>query len=89
MDLNVVAFRPADELWKKHKAVWDACRTAGVPVPRSTEQFFNDTEPDEAGVRIDIPVREWRDRDGDCSGYELNVADIPKNVSVIRFYGAW
>lgn len=94
MSCHVVGFRPPDEEWKKHKAVWDACEAAGVDPPAATEDFFNSEPPDPAGVEIPDDVLEecgalkrYR-RDG-ASGYEVDVSKLPKGLAVLRFYNSW
>lgn len=54
MSADVEAFRPADDKWREMKAIWDACKKAGVQVPEAVTDFFNDEAPDEAGVRISL-----------------------------------
>jgi hypothetical protein len=87
MSTRVIGFAPPDEQWAKMKAIWDACRAAGVPVPEEVEDFFGDGEPDPAGVEIVLPLREWRDATGE--GYEIDMAAIPPQVKTIRFCNSW
>ena len=87
MSTRVVGFVPPDEKFRKMLAVWNACKTAKVPVPRDVEEFFDDRDPDENGMEVDVPVTKWNTEYQ--QGYELKVADIPKNVSVIRFFNSW
>lgn len=85
----VLAFAPPDDTWRRMKAAWDACKAAGAPVPREVERFFNDEEPDEAGVEIKItaPVivpynAEMRD------GHEVDLEALKKaypQVKRLRF----
>lgn len=93
--MHVVAIKPPDETWLKHKAVWDACKAAGVPTPEATERFFEGDVPDEDGVTVHLEapaswkktksqLREWRDNG--CSGYEVDLADIPEGTKTLRFY---
>lgn len=88
MSTNIVAFRPADEEWVKMKAVWDACKTAGIPVPEKVLAFFGHEEPNEAGVVVDIQKTgaavEWNS--GNSSGFEVDLTKIQKGVRFIRFY---
>ena len=87
MDTHVVGFIPPDETWLKMKAVWDACQEAGIPAPEEVEDFFGGEAPDPEGREVDIPVREWSA--DSASGYEVEVADLPANVKIIRFYNSW
>jgi hypothetical protein len=87
MSTSVVGFVPPDAEYKKKEAAWHACKAAGVDIPRELEKFFDDREPDPAGMRVSIPAKEWR---SDCQdGYEVFIADLPKNVKVIRFYNSY
>lgn len=52
MSTHVTGFAPADGTWQKMKAAWDACETAGVPVPAEVEEFFGG----EAGAGYEIDV---------------------------------
>jgi hypothetical protein len=87
MSTHVTGFAPPDEQWAKMKAIWDACGAAGIAVPDEVERFFGGEEPDEAGVEVDLPLREWSDDAG--AGYELDIASIPPQVKTIRFYNSW
>ena len=87
MSTYVTGFAPPDETWQKMKAIWDACETAQIPVPDEVEEFFGGEDPDPAGVEVKLPVREWHG-EGEA-GYELDVASIPPQVQVIRFYNSW
>lgn len=89
MSTHVVGFVPPDERWAKMKAVWDASRAAGVEVPREVERFFGGEAPDDNGREVELPVMPWHDAHGGREGYELDVALIPKEVRVIRFYNSW
>ena len=87
MSTHVTGYAPPDETWQKMKAAWDACQAAGVPVPAEVEGFFGGEAPDPAGVEVELPLREYSD--GDRAGYELDVAAIPPQVTVIRFWNSW
>lgn len=92
MSTHVVGFRPPDAHWKNMKAVWDACHAAKVDVPEAVEQFFAETEPDEAGVVVDLEktgaTQKWSDGRG-CEGFQVDVSKLPEGLKIIRFYNAW
>lgn len=48
----VTAIKAPDDVWKKHKAVWDACEAADVEPPAETCEFFEDEDPDPDGVSV-------------------------------------
>lgn len=79
----VEGFAPPNEQWTKMKAIWDACKAAKVEVPVVVDNFFDGEDPDAAGVKIEISTHTWCN--GWRNGYEINVADIPKHVTTIRF----
>jgi hypothetical protein len=85
-----MGFRPADEKWKKMKAVWDACEMADTEVPQAVEQFFGGEAPDgKPGMEVELgeAVTEWM-----CdseSGYEVDLVKLPPDVRVLRFYNSW
>lgn len=95
MNSYVLGFKPPDEKWKKMKAVWDTCKKAKVDPPKEVSDFFDDCAPDERGVVIDQTVleeqgsvKEWNDQDM-CSGFEVDVTKLPKDVTVIRFVNSF
>lgn len=94
MSTTVVAFRPADEKWKKMKAVWDACTAAGVEKPTDVLKFFEYEPPEEGGVILNSAylakvgaLEEWHNDNG--KGYEVNLSKLPKDIKLIRFYNSW
>jgi hypothetical protein len=89
MPVHVTGFSPPDETWSRMKAVWDACTEAGLAVPREVEEFFGGAAPDPAGVKVDLPARKWGNSEVAEEGCELDVADIPPHVKVIRFSVSW
>lgn len=85
---DVVGVRPPDEKWKQMKAIWDACKAAGVPAPVQVENFFH-SPPDDAGA-----ILEMKDLGDAVQGYtrgeyeygfEVTLAKLPKDVTIIRF----
>lgn len=90
MSTYVVGFKPANAKWKKMKAVWDACKEANTEVPDSVNEFFDGQYPgDSPGMTVDIKsaVKEWFDES--CSGYEVDLTKLPKDVTVVRFFNSW
>ena len=87
MTTTVIGFRPPDETWKKMKTVWDSCEKAGIDIPDEVFDFFNATDIDPNGIQVELPTREWRNEGEE--GYEIDVKDIPKNVTIIRFSNSW
>lgn len=82
-DLYVHGFRPPDKEWEQMQAVWESCKAAGVEIPQAVIDFFDDGAPDPGGICVQLPLTEWGD--GNWQGYELKVADIPPQVTTLRF----
>lgn len=87
MSTHVKGFVPPDERWQQMKAVWDACRAAGLEPPEEVTDFFDHQEPDPNGQEVEIPHQEWKDSHRE--GLEIRTADIPASVQVVRFYNSW
>ena len=89
MSSSVAGFRAPDEKWEQMKSVYEACKRAGVVIPGEVQKFFNEEEPDPAGIHVDLRGILTAYKDGGCEGYELRVVDIPENVTVLRFKNCW
>ena len=90
MSTHVVGFRTADEKWNEMRQVWNACESAGVPIPKEVWDYFDHDAPADkpgAEVKIDAAVKEWQD-DSRC-GYEVDLSKLPPDLTVIRFYNAY
>jgi hypothetical protein len=91
MSTHVVGIRPPDDRWRKMKAIWDACDAAGIAPPSDVDRFFEYDKPDPMGVVIELDkhkcVAEYKD---DARlGYDINLAALPPDVTVVRVYNAW
>ncbi len=96
--MRIMGVKPPDEKYKKMKAVFDACVEAGLAIdvmPEEVYDFFEGYPPREhKGVCVDLEKAECckpfqvADSDFDqwAVGFEVEVAKIPKNVKLIRFY---
>jgi hypothetical protein len=89
MSTHIIGFIPADDKWIQMKRVFDSCEEAGIEIPREVSRFFNDEKPDPNGVEIELKATEWENREYCYNGYELKVSDIPKDVTIIRFYNSY
>ena len=91
MSTHVVGFRPADEKWNKMKKIWNACESAGVEIPKKVDDFFNNEAPgDKPGIEVELKsaVRPWSSKFAE-EGYEVDIAKLPPDVKVIRFYNSY
>ena len=89
MSTRIVGFQPPDDNWKTKKAAWDACETAGVPIPPELLEFFGGEEPDDNGREIDITMATTPWGTESSEGFEIEIAKLPPNTKIIRFYNSW
>jgi hypothetical protein len=90
MSMHVQGFIPPDEKFQKMLKAYRACEVAGVEVPPEVDKFFNEEQPDAAGVKIDLSydekykgvVQEYQNNN--CQGYEINLEKLPKDIKIIR-----
>jgi hypothetical protein len=94
MSTHVIGFKAPDDRWQQMKAVWDACAAANVAIPQEVDDYFEGEAPDLAGVEVgetalmDVgALREWSDEYR--QGYEVVLANVPNDVTTIRFYNSW
>ncbi len=88
----VSAIKPADETFRKHEAVWNACIAADVDIPAETADYFDDEEPDAAGVVVGLgslefptgPAKPWRNEH--FSGVEVDLASLPAGTKTLRVW---
>lgn len=95
MSTHVVGIRPADGTFAKMANVWNACKAAGVPVPKAVTDFFDGEGPEPGGVRVDVThdgrgaVSVWKDAEDAREGYEVDLTKLDPTVKVLRFYNSW
>ena len=87
MSTGVFGIRPPDEKWKEMKKIYDACKKLDEDIPDFVWEFFNKQEPEPDGVFVEIDKKEWSD--DYRMGIEVEVAKLPKDVTIIRFYNSW
>lgn len=87
MSSNIKGIKEPDAHWKKMKAIWDSCEAAGVKIPDEVQEFFGYEPPDHLGVVVDIPHGQYLAEMHE--GFEVRVKDIPKDVTVIRFWNSY
>ncbi len=93
MSTSVIGIKPPGAKWKQMKAVYDACCDAGLPCPEEVDEFFDFAGPDEKGVVVSesdmlkLCVKEYNEESG--SGFEVDLAKVPKDVTIIRFVNSW
>lgn len=90
MNTYVVAIRAPDEVWRKNKAVWDACMEAGVPVPDKVDDYFGGEPPDPNGVVVKLGedvIQKYTEDMRD--GYDVILKNLPNDVTYIRFFNSY
>lgn len=88
METYVIGFVKPDDTFMKMKRIWDNCKELDVEIPLKVSNFFNECEPDENGLNVEIPTHDWDNGDME-SGKEVYLHEIPEKVNVIRFYNSW
>lgn len=90
--MHIKGIRPPDTEYQQMKAVYDACKSAKVPVPDRVMDFFDWQEPNPNGILTDLDLSEavntWSDDNG-REGFEVELAKLPANITHIRFYMSW
>lgn len=91
MSTHVIGIRPATAEYKKKVAAYEACQAAGVAIPRELEEYFNGESPNPDGMEVEIEDTDAVDEYNDDSqqGFDVNIKELPKGVTIIRFYNAY
>jgi len=94
MSTHVIGLKPVDDHWKKMYEVYKACDTAGISPPEEVRRFFDGIyfkhiEVKGIEVELDKAAGVTKYNNENCSGFEIEVAKIPPNVKIIRFYNSW
>lgn len=90
MSTWVMGFIPPDAKWNQMREVYNACRSAKVPVPKEVDEFFYGVDPnDSLGREVEIKeaVREYTAEAVD--GREVDLSKLPPEVKFVRFYNGW
>jgi len=92
MSTSVYGIVPADEKFKKMKAIYDLCEETGVVPPEEVIDFFDGDRPDDSGAVVWLEgntpaISEWFD---DCaSGYEVDISKLDPKIKILRFANSW
>jgi len=91
MSTHVTGFKPPDDKWKKMKAVYDACKAAGIHPPEDVDDFFGSSPPDDRGVEVEIERHPCTKKYSDDmrQGFEIDIRKLPPDVTIIRFYNSY
>ena len=95
MSTCVMGIRPPDDEWKKRVAAWKACKEAYLDPPQELEEYFDnlncyDPEEDQGPLISlgDEPYCKKYNSEG-ASGFEIEIAKLPKGLTHIRFFNSW
>jgi hypothetical protein len=92
MSTCVKAFRPPDEKFKGMLSVYNQCTKLGISIPDEVNAFFNREVPDPTGVEIDLKKVEGclkYYRANSREGIEVDIAKLPKDITILRFVNSW
>lgn len=86
----VIGFREADETFTKMEAAFNACKAAGIELPKAVCDFFEGENPDPKGVKINLgdAVEKWKDG-YDSEGFQVDLTKLPKGIRYIRFINSY
>lgn len=92
VSMNIYAVKPADDDYKRKSAAWRACDSAGIPVPKELDEFFNGEEPDPTGTVIDIADETGESLHASCKQldaedswtFEVDITKLPKGTRYVR-----
>lgn len=93
MSTSVIGIKPADKKFKKMYDIYANCEEMGIEIPKEVDEFFNNEEPDEKGVCMDLSsenyscCKEYSDEMQE--GYEVYVKELPKDIKIIRFVNSY
>lgn len=98
--LIITGIKPADEKYRRMKAVYDACYEADVPTPEAVRLFFGDRQPVPEGVSVALlemdvgrsPAVTVDAIDGllvsthlaDDTGLVIDLRKVPEDVKMLR-----
>ena len=89
MSTHIVGIKPPNDRWRAMKAAYDACEIANIDPPDEVLGFFNDEEPDDKGVIVELEDIADRWASESAAGYEINLSNLPNDIKIIRFYNAF
>lgn len=97
MSTYIQAFTPdTDPTYQKHKKVLLACIDAGIEeLPKETATYFGSKYPEREQIeeKLRVQLKEgvhYKDYREDMSqGFEIELKDIPKGVTKLRFVNSY
>jgi hypothetical protein len=90
MSTSIQGFIPPDEKWKAYKDIYDKCKTLNIDAPQEVYDFFDGESPGNApGKLVQITQAISKPTNDDGDSWDVTIAKLPKNVTVIRFRNDW
>ena len=90
--MHIKGIREPDQEFMDMKAVYEACKKAGISVPDRVQEFFDWQDPSPLGIVSDLDlsdaVQAYDDGKG-REGFDVDISRLPKNITHIRFYLHW
>lgn len=96
MSTHIIAYIPdTDPEYQMHKEVLQVCAKNEVSLPIETAAYFGDSSPQlyllDEKLEVDlvkgIHFKEWSDESS--QGFEVDLTQLPKGVTKLRFYNNW
>ena len=96
MSTHIAAYTPDTDVdFQKHKKILLMCLEAKVSLPKETALYFGEESPSEylldeklsIDLKEDVHYKEWSDESS--QGYELDLTQLPKGVTKLRFFNSW
>jgi hypothetical protein len=96
MDTFVVGIRDMDGKFAEMLELKKLCEKSKVSYPKEVAEYFGNLVDEDVRyikdemLRVDLDdiAKEYTDGES-CTGYEIVVKNIPKEVKVIRFFNSW
>ncbi len=96
MSTIIQGFIPdTDETYQKHKKVLLACNEADVSLPTETADYFGYNYPELCALEEKLEFKlikgvHYSDfNENMVEGFEIDIRNLPKSISKIRFYNSY
>jgi hypothetical protein len=83
VDTVIKGLIPVDEKYKKMLSVYRQCEELDIEVPDEVATFFDDREPDDDGMQVDIDSAMTGDIDHE-GGVIIDLDKLPPNIRKIK-----
>lgn len=87
MSMHVQGMEDMDEKGKAMKFIWDKCNELDIEPPDEVQEYFDYEYPEEGKTSVEIPHKAISTKSR--QGYEIELSNLPKEVTHIQFYCMW